>query len=116
MDLSLKIDTVESINTEKFNRIYFKTQHMTTKGKEFSDDLLNANFDKLLKRFHDLLTLDKEAMLKGMKELSKEAINTNALAGHQRSAIVGRCKNVLDGTYGNTKTSTQMNYGSSPAK
>lgn len=26
MDLSLKIDTVESINTEKFNRIYFKTQ------------------------------------------------------------------------------------------
>jgi hypothetical protein len=26
MDLSLKIDTVENINTEKFNRIYFKTQ------------------------------------------------------------------------------------------
>ncbi|MES2567465.1 MAG: cupin-like domain-containing protein [Bacteroidota bacterium] len=26
MDLSLKIDTIETINTEKFNRFYFKTQ------------------------------------------------------------------------------------------
>lgn len=74
-------------------------------------DEMNANWDMLLKVFHKI-----EMGAKGSKEQYESLIemaNIKPLIGRQREGILARCKHAIAGIYGNTKTDTQLNHGSS---
>lgn len=74
-------------------------------------DQMNANWDSLLKVFHSI-----EMGSKGSKEKYEalmEMANQKPLNGRQREGILARCKHAIAGIYGNTKTDTQLNHGSS---
>lgn len=65
------------------------------------DSELNANFDKLLKEFHSLF--DNSPKDFGKFEALKEKAKLTSLTGRQTEALIDRCNNVINGTYGNTK-------------
>lgn len=68
------------------------------------NEIVNTNFQVLLDKFHTFL--NKNASNKEFIELKQEAIS-KILTDHQRSAILARCNNVINGTYGSTSRSPE---------
>jgi len=65
-----------------------------------STDVCNQNFQELLNKFHKLLKSNPVGG-REFEDLEKETL-TKILTEHQVSAIIERCNNVLNGTYGST--------------
>lgn len=74
---------------------------MIPQRKGPSDSVLNGNFDALLKEFQVLWTKSPTENKKFIA-LAKKARNTE-LTHRQAEAIMARCENAINGTYGNTK-------------
>lgn len=74
---------------------------MVKERKGPSDSELNANFDRLLKEFSHLWEDSPKdySKFQGLKEKAK----LTPLTGRQTEAIIDRCNNVINGSYGNTK-------------
>jgi hypothetical protein len=69
-----------------------------------SGDLENDNFNSLLNKFDGCKTKsDWEALI-------AEATQREPLTFRQREAVIARCKNSIDGTYGSTKRIEHMNH------
>lgn len=72
-----------------------------------------ADFDFLLIDFNKLVENNspRQKVEKQLMELKEKAENMSALSFRQKEAIIVRCTNYLNGTYGNTKTSQNLSYG-----
>lgn len=66
-----------------------------------TDAEVNANFDTILREFDGLWNNSPKDMVKF--EALKQRAKLMTLYPRQMDAIVARCNNVLNGTYGNTK-------------
>lgn len=69
-----------------------------------SGDLENNNFNDLLNKFENC---------KGKsdwEDLIAEATKREPLTFRQREAVIARCKNSIDGTYGSTKRTEHLNH------
>lgn len=88
---------------------------MLQENKRIADEVYNRNFQEHLKEFQAALSLPESKRKSAMAELRDKVSNKMILTFRQVDAIRSRCQNVLDGTYGNTKTSGQMAYGAPPA-
>jgi len=84
--------------------------------KKLSDTECNNNFDAFLRVFHKIENeRPKEDYKEQLHALKSTVQNTIQLTGRQREAIIDRCNNVLNGTYGNTKRPEHYEQ-SKPAK
>jgi pyruvate/oxaloacetate carboxyltransferase len=77
---------------------------------KFKDDECIPKWKELLRKFHSLIQGEPaaETIVTELCELKEEAKKSNVLTGHQISAIIARCDNYLNGTYGRTKTHEQL--------
>ncbi len=69
-------------------------------------EVCNKNFQELLDKFHSLV--QKNAKKDAFDELKIETL-TKVLTGHQIAAIIERCNNLANGTYGSS--SKELNTG-----
>lgn len=77
-------------------------------GKMVDDTECLAEWNGLLGLFHKAQrSNDKKALL----SIKSEAANNKLLTYRQSDGISARCDNALNGTYGNTKTASQLNVG-----
>lgn len=72
-----------------------------------SIDVCNQNFQELLDKFHKLLKSDSRRI--DYEDLKKETL-TKVLTEHQGPAIIERCNNVLNGTYGSTSKQLEKSF------
>lgn len=61
-----------------------------------------GTFEKIIKGFPSVQSVKED-----LEALSESAKNTNLLTGAQKDAIVARCRNYINGTYGVNKTKTE---------
>src|SRR5690349_2664394 len=83
------------------------------KKKAPTDAELCANFDRLLKEFHKIWDEGPKDFEKF--EALKEKAKLTPLTPRQTEGIVDRCKNVIRGNYGKTKTADHYGH-SKPEK
>lgn len=67
---------------------------------------IHANFDKLLRDFNNQWDTNPKDLEKF--ESIKQRAKMLTLYPRQLEAIVGRCNNVINGTYGNTKKGVEF--------
>lgn len=82
-------------------------------NKKITDEEYNNKWRSMLKVFHDINPKSPSAT-KEYLELQQESMNTIYLTSKQKEGIYGRCQNSIDGTYGNTKTQANLNFGTPP--
>jgi hypothetical protein len=68
-------------------------------------EICNPNYDMLLKKFYSINSNNKKAF----EELKIEA-KSKVLTEHQMSAILARCDNSINGTYGSTSRQLDSGY------
>lgn len=87
-------------------------------NKLVNDDACIAEWRAMLKIFH--ATINGEPEPEKVKDkllaLKQSAANSKVLTYHQVSGITERCNNYLNGTYGKTKTTENLdqNYKAAP--
>jgi hypothetical protein len=82
-------------------------------NQEFTDDQINAEWRLFLEMFHKF---QKKNDFEGLKKLKEDAKVNKKLTYRQIDGIVCRCDNVMNGTYGNTKTELNLNQGKPSSK
>lgn len=85
---------------------------MENKGQKNADSACISKWKTLLKVFHDIIESEPPAEkvaeeLKSLKELAKRS---QELTARQIDAIVARCDNYMNGTYGNTKSKENLSH------
>lgn len=69
-------------------------------------------FTLMLKKFHKIIegTPTASKVKTELDELQNRAENSGELNPRQKDAIIARCKNYMNGIYGNTKTEEHMGH------
>ena len=85
---------------------------METKERKISDSECLLRLQTLLKMFHDIIKSDPpaEKVAEELKALKEMAIKSQELTARQIDAIVARCDNYMNGTYGNTKSKENLSH------
>lgn len=85
---------------------------METKERKISDSECILKWQALLKMFHDIIQSDPpvQKVAEELKSLKDMAIKSHELTARQIDAIIARCDNYMNGTYGNTKTTGNLNH------
>lgn len=79
---------------------------------------MKDQFQTLLDRFHKAIESNPEPtkIKKILEAIKEDAANSGELNIRQKDAIIARCENYLNGTYGNTKTEAHLGHQKSPEK